>query len=114
MFSLIPEKVNLERAGVDDLKATAVAAVEASPAAEKKDAVAAAAESLTGEQRIELAKELAKSQWPTSDWAKSLIYLSGFFVAGTVLVLVSLIAWKAQSTRRTASPRISSWRRAAS
>jgi len=96
MSSLIPEATNLDRARTDDLKATAVAAVDAAPEEDKKDTVAAAAETLNPDQRLELAKELAESQWPRGDWAKATIYLAGFFTAGTVLCLSGFIAWKAQ------------------
>jgi hypothetical protein len=96
MPSLIPAHVDLEQARPDDLKATAVAAVEAAPQNEKKDAVAAAAETLTNEQKVDLAKELAKSQWPTGDPAKVAIYITGFIVAGIVLCLSAFLAWKAQ------------------
>jgi hypothetical protein len=79
MSSLIPEDV-LEGASPDDLQATA----------------AAAAVPLTPEQRVDLAKELAKSQWPTGDPAKVAIYITGFIVAGAVLCLCVFLAWKAQ------------------
>jgi hypothetical protein len=94
MSSLIPDDV-VRDARPEDLKATASAAVEAAP--ETKEAVAdVARNTLTPEQRLELAKELASHQWPTGDWPKAAIYLTGFVVAGAVLCVVGLIAWKAQ------------------
>jgi hypothetical protein len=97
MSSLIPEHVDLEKASPDDLKATAKAAVEAAPEDEKQGAIAAAAETLTNEQRVDLAKELAKSQWPTGDPGKVAIYITGFLVAGAVLCICVFLAWKAQA-----------------
>jgi hypothetical protein len=95
MSSLIPEH-DLERASPDDRNATTKALVDAAPEDERPGAVAAAADTLTNEQRVDLAKELAKSQWPTGDPAKVAIYITGFIVAGIVLCLCVFLAWKAQ------------------
>jgi hypothetical protein len=88
----------LSAADAGDRTETAVAAVNAQPDdAAKKDAVAAVANTLSADQKLELAKELAASQWPKGDTAKAAIYITGFVVAGVVLVLCGLIAWKAQA-----------------
>jgi hypothetical protein len=86
----------LERADSADRTATAVAALEATPDSEKKNAVTEAARMLSPEQQLDLAKELAARQWPTGDTAKAVIYITGFLTAGAVLVGAGLIGWQAQ------------------
>lgn len=95
MPSLVTEQV-LKEASSGELQDTAAAAVAAQPQDEKKDTVAAAARTLNAEQQLELAKELAKTQWPKGDKARATIYVTGFIVAGAVLIACGLIAWKAQ------------------
>jgi hypothetical protein len=86
----------LQRAAPADRTATAVAALEAAPDSEKRDAVTEAAKTLSPEQQLELAKELAARQWPTGDKAKAAIYITGFLTAGAVLIGAGLIGWQAQ------------------
>ena len=98
MPSLVPS-ADLQAAGTDDLKETGGALVDAAPADQKKDVVAAAAEKLTAEQQLALAKEIT-GRWPQGDTANAAICITGFLVAGAVLPTA---ASRPSASRRRAS-----------
>ena len=90
------EKKEVAAAAVDALsseqrQAVFKTAVEAAPADEKKEVAAAAVDALSSEQR----KDLIESMWPQGSGARLGVYMTGFIVAGLVVIGLALVAWGA-------------------